>query len=986
MRSVFSKGLLLALIALLCTGLMLGQATKTNGRLDGTVKDSSGGVIPGVTITLASNTGTRTAVTGDSGEFHFPFLTPGTYDVKADLQGFKTFEQKAVVVRLGQSTDMNIVLQPGDINELVVVKDAAPLVDPTSTTVGANISETLYASVPMNRNFTALTNMAPGVADSGAGSANPSIGGGSGLENNVVVDGVNITNPGYGGTGTYSANYGSLGTGVNFDFVKEVQVKSGGFEAEYGQSTGGVVNVITKSGTNDFHGGLYFYAQPSGFSAYRPQPDNYKQLKTGSTLNTESFDVSGDFSGFIVKDKLFFYLGFNPQWQSQYQMAPIDSPQWFNGMTEKAGYYEQKDTIYSWSGKLNWMLTGNHNFEFSTTSDPSRRNLGPIRNLTGDGDNSYSDLHNMGWSFINRYNGVLTNSWFLTASLGRSYNRFNENAVHPDYIAYNDWTRADKARRGGLGFLENNANYNWQFNAKTTYNFKAHGDHQFDFGYTHERITFDQYRGYTGPRVDIPAFDIGGDEPYHFAGAYVLGTSGRLRNVAWWPVPVYQMIRGNQNDPNCSTSTKYHSFYVQDAWKITNKITIKAGVRYDYQKMMGGGTNAIGFTFSGNWAPRLGVTYDLRGDGKTKIYGSWGRFYEKIPNDIAVRSFSAEQGYQNAWYEATLDAQGRIHLGRFINALAERPVVETGGLTTIDPDAKTMYQDEFVIGIDHQLRNDLSVGARFIWRDVRRVLEDIGSVTVAQSEAGANQNFEIANPSAMSDYFNNVTGDVGPDGKPDGFANPERSYTALELTLEKRFSQGFQFLANYRLSKLWGNYEGLFRNDNGQNDPNISSLFDFRWDGTRQDPLYWQFQPGYLNTDRRHVLNFNGAYVYKKFTIGMGARFSSGTPLTGLLAHPSYLNAGELPDGPRGNYGRTDWINNIDFHMDYPIAFGDKCKLRMGLDLFNVFNRKKTVAMDENIQLGSPGAGLPPENNPDFMTPNTFQEPFHARLSLRLEF
>ncbi len=256
MRPAFTKCVLLTLLAVLMAGLVIGQATQTKGRLEGTVKDQTGAIIPGVSVTITSNTGSKTMLTGDSGMYIFPFLTPGVYNLKAELEGFKVFEQTGIQIRLGTTSTINIVLTPGEISQVVEVTGESPLVDTTTTTIGANISNNLFTNIPVRRNFTALFTMAPGVSSSGAlGDNNPSIGGASGLENNYIVDGVNITNTGYGSVGSYSNVYGSLGSGVNFDFVKEVQVKQGGFEAEYGQSTGGVVNIITKSGSNEFHGG-----------------------------------------------------------------------------------------------------------------------------------------------------------------------------------------------------------------------------------------------------------------------------------------------------------------------------------------------------------------------------------------------------------------------------------------------------------------------------------------------------------------------------------------------------------------------------------------------------------------------------------------------------------------------------------------------------------------------------------------------------------
>ncbi len=1022
MTRAFVKTLLLACVTLLLAGVVFGQAAQTTGRIEGTAKDQTGGVIPGVTVTISSATGTKSMITGDSGEFAFPFLTPGNYDIKAELEGFKTYEQKGVTIRLGLTSTINLVLSPGEISEVVTVTGEAPLVDTTTTTIGSNITDAMYTSMPVRRNFSNLFNFAPGVSDGGqVGSSNPSIGGASGLENNYVIDGVNVTNTGYGSLGSYSNVYGSMGTGVNFDFVKEVQIKSGGFEAEYGQSTGGVVNVITKSGGNEFHGGVYFYLQPAGWQASRNQPNTYRYENLQSmTLSQQNYDVSFDLSGYLWKDKLFFYAAFNPQWNTSSFRAPAGIGQDIDGISP----YEQESHYYSWSAKASYVPHPNHTFEFSTFADPSNRGTGPNRSMLSTGDTSYSKLHFGSWNLVARYNGVLSNNWFLTGSYSRAYNRFEEAMLYDSLVQYRDYVswfydnfpEGTPVRnptgydlRGGVGFFENNNGTNNQFNIKTTFTFTAAGEHTMDFGYAYEDVGYVAFRRYTGPMVDVPAF--GGFEGAASYGALLRHRWYRQADGTYWDRngdgtldgsdAVWWQTRGNYNDPNISTETKYHSFYAQDAWKISANVTLKAGVRYDYQKIAGGGEGSSDFVFDGNWAPRFGLIYDVKGDGKTKVYGSWGRFFQKIPQDLAVRALSVETGFTSVYW-GDLNATDFLNDDMVAAGLTVYPgygspytIGLTGSVPTIVyPGTKAMFQDEFVLGFDHELSPTMSIGARYIWRHVGRGLEDCGSQTPGQwngTEPSAEEyQYVIANVTASQDIFDNALGVLGSDGIPDGFADMTRTYNAFEVTLEKRFSQGFQFLANYRLAKVWGNWEGLFRNDNGQDDPFITSLFDFRDEvlanGGRA--LGVSYVPGYLNTDRRHVLNFNGAYTLPcKLTFGIGARLTSGYPLTPVGTHPASGYGdneipGILPDGTqvvRGYAGRSDWINDVDLHADYPFTFGDNYRLRFAVDLFNVFNLQKTTQVDTQSQSGG-------DPYADYLTPTTFQRSFNMRASIRFEF
>src|SRR6266545_877165 len=252
---------LLVAFALAITSAAYAQ--EIGGTLSGRVLDAQKLPVPGVTVTATGQQGARTAVSDADGRFSIPFLTPGNYDLKAELQGFKTFEQKAVIVSLGQITDIPVSMQVGGVTETVNVTAESPLINTKTATIGQVLNTDALRNLPVGRTFAQTLYLTPGVSNSGTvGNANPSISGGSGLENQYVVDGANVTNTGYGGLGSYSIVFGSLGNSTPYDFIQEIQVKTGGYEAEYGQATGCVVNAVTKSGTNKFRGSGFAYSQP----------------------------------------------------------------------------------------------------------------------------------------------------------------------------------------------------------------------------------------------------------------------------------------------------------------------------------------------------------------------------------------------------------------------------------------------------------------------------------------------------------------------------------------------------------------------------------------------------------------------------------------------------------------------------------------------------------------------------------------------------
>ena len=334
---------------------------------------------------------------------------------------------------------------------------------------------------------------------------------------------------------------------------------------------------------------------------------------------------------------------------------------------------------------------------------------------------------------------------------------------------------------------------------------------------------------------------------------------------------------------------------------------------------------------------------------------------------------------------------------------------------------------------EHEFTHNLTLTGHFVYRDLRRIIEDTSGVNITQALAGVPQQYVIANPSASLDIYQNAfpctvgtTGctssgftafkngtqnPLGSDGIPDGFPNPSRVYKSMELIVSKRY-QNFQFYGSYVLSKLDGNYQGSFRSDNFQQDPNISSMFDFTNSDGR---LTGQDIPGVLPSDRTHQIKLFTNYMWKNFNVGASWLPTSGTPITDLLDHPDYENAGEVPvcpnasgpqplsttitaasftctGGPRGAFGRTPWIYPLNLHLDYTLKLGEKYRVKAVADLFNVFNEQKIIRVNQNGEIdGSPGTP-----NPDFLKPDAedfhgtqggpYQIPFAARLAIRFEF
>ena len=1013
--------LVLALLALTC----LQAQDITKGSIAGIVKDASGAVVPGASVTLSEPQGERQAMTNAAGEYSFLNLTVGPgYKVTASKSGFQPASVENLTVGINQQVTQDITLAVGSTTTTVNVTESSTAIDLSTTTIGANIGEDLYRNVPVGRNISAVMAMSPGVSDSvGAGSANPSINGASGLENEYIINGADTTDPGFGGFGTYSRVYGPLGNGINFDFVQEVQVQTGGFEAQYGQALGGVINVVTKSGTNELHGDVFGYFQPQQFEATRTNANPLLTSKFDYLVHQAGTDYGGDIGGHILKDKLFFYGGINPLLNTNYLEADPIYANYALGVVARTIY------TYDYTAKLNWNLGTKHQLEGSVFGDPSHTPITfnqPVSSTLAPGpiDTSLESKLTYGTrTWTGRYNGTLTPNWVVTVNYSNYYNSFTDTPLHNGYQII-DTTAAQagtggQITYGGVGFLEASEAKVNQFTVASTHVFRFMGGHTLSYGFQFTDDVYNDIYKYSGTPFTLPNLpELGPAAGKTIYGAVFL-REYENPNSTNSPI-VLNLDRGNYSSPIVATDTRYLAGFIQDAWTF-GRFTVKPGLRFEQQSLIGVDTH---YDLTHNWAPRIGVIYDLFANHKTKLDASWGEFYEKVPLDIAVRALSTETSLTGALFQDPGQGnQPNLSASSYIPCAQQIAcnIAFQGSAASIENVAagtRAQFQDEVTAGIEHEFAHNLTVTGRFVYRDLRRIIEDMSGTNVTQALAGVPQIYVVGNPSKSLDIFQNVfpctsgtncntaTGYTnfangtpnGSDGIPDGFPNPYRIYKSGELVVSKRFAN-VQFYGSYVLSKLYGNYQGNFRSDNGQQDPNISSMFDFTNSDGR---LTGQDIPGILNSDRTNQFKLYGNYMWKNFVFGASWLPTSGTPITELFAHPAYQNAGEIPvcpgststneifscaGGPRGALGRTPWIFPINLHGEYSVKLkGEKMRLKFVADLFNIFNEQRITRVNQWAQLNG---GV---TNPDFLLPglqqfaDPYQNPFQARLAARFEF
>jgi hypothetical protein len=990
---------------LVVPGVTIAQET-TTGSITGQVLDAQGAVVPEARVTIRSGQGATSVATDARGQFLVLYLTPGVYAVRVERAGFKPLEQREVRVRLGQRVKLSYALSVGAFEELVETTAAAPVVDTRSTTAGGVLDSDELLRLPLPRRLTSTLYMVPGVtSSSGAGEANPSIAGASGLDNHYVVDGVNITNTGFGGIGVYTSVFGSLGTGVTADFIQETQVRTSGFEAEYGQATGGVVTVVTRSGSNAFRGSLFGYFRPRRLEgSWRQQ-----QTETGqvNTVRSQELDVGVSLSGPLLKERLFVFGAFNPQYETRTLIAP-------EGFALRGlGAVDRRRRSLSYAGKLSWQIEPQQRVDLTAFGDPSHGAAGPQRPdalLAADTD-LFSELRSYGGhNQALRYNGVLSAKWWLEVTAAQARAEHLE-VPTVDERRVTDFTVAPIARSGGLGrYQAGTRGRNAQLALSSTH-VVGRGAHELRYGIQLEDIEFTAIPNRTGPSLTFPD-----------------GVPSRTGvTVTVQPDPVYGRIftaEGSRGEP-AATTQKYLSWFAQDTWRVRSRLTLRPGIRWERQRIAGGrplcysdeshvgaGDGTPGkeincsYTWTNNWGPRLGAVFDLVGSGRSKLYASWGRYYAKIPNDLAVRAMGSEAIASADYFDPELSRP--VPEGVPARRTTHHLRLFSGTPSEFDSHSRSTYHDERTAGFEIEAVPALSLGVRYVHRSLHRVLEDYSpaqAVLYSLGYPGLDQvKFLIGNIDTSI-----KTLDATSLGVPRAFfEDPEHRYDAIELTAQKSFSRQWSLFASYRWSRLFGNYEGFYRADTGASDPAITSLFDF----PTNDPSYTQIgvpQFGYrgdiryegatlgegpLPNDRTHQLKLYGTRGWRKLIVGVGFRAGSGQPLTALAANPVYEEPYDIPETLRGaGFATSDGFRRrapaellLDLHLDYTLSFGVARRLVLGCDVFNLLGERRPVSYDPGTEVlfGVPNPAFGTPRNPaDPASP--FETPRQLRFGARLE-
>ena len=925
----FRVALLLTISMLLVAGAALAQ-TSTTGAILGTVAQA-GTPLPGVTVEVksAAMQGVRTEVTDARGAFRFTLLPPGDYTLTASLSGFNTVTQKNITVGLNRTVTLDVAMSP-QVSEQITVTGAAPVVDVSSTTQSTNVTAQTMQSLPIGRNFTSIVQVAPGANRDGSGAT---VYGSTGAENEYIIDGLNTT----------GISHGQNVKAVNFDFIQEVETITGGLNAEYGRMTGGIVNAITKSGSNEFHGDVFGY---DAGGSLRSDPAYASKLPATSTSIGDidkQYDYGVNLGGYIMKDRLWFFGAYNRVNESDLSIR-INTPLSVPGFSLPVGGSLPTDiTRDLYAGKLSFAITPSHLLNASILGDPSKSEgaqfaiAGPPSTFNGTNKTGGND-------YQARYSGVFGTNWNVNATVGKHKEKNELAGPGTTTSQLTDVTVVPNVRSGGFVSFTNSEYDRNVYKADVS---SFLGNHTLKFGADQEKLEANVNRFLGGGdwvrkfcTVAVTSTGCPAGKEYYRHEVFLNDQSpGFSRsNPATWGAAV-------ANPLTVTPKTENTSYYIQDSWKVLPNLTLNVGVRNEEQKV-GDRFGAWTIKIDDNIAPRLGLIWDPSNNGRSKLYANYGRFYESIPMDINIRSFGGELSLDVNNFDPTPQHLTPDPAAPKFSATGLPSRILGNFVTPVDPDLKGQYIDEYLAGYDYEIAPNLAIGIKGTYRDLGRVIEDM----LIDPETGE---YLIANPGTG---IGTTTGYLAPPNEKVLAPKAKRTFKGVEFHALKRFSNNYQFIASYLWSRLEGNYDGTFQVSTGQLDPNINSAYDYADFAVNAK--------GLLSNDRTHQLKFSGSYTVpngfaKGLDLGLITYWYSGTPLTAFGYASSYRNY-EYYLTPRGSLGRGPSEYEADLHFGYPITFGSS-RLNVLLDVFNVLDRQATRSLDQRYNLSSQAicSGIP---------------------------
>ncbi len=883
------KVLSLLFVLVLVLGPSAFSQSKETGAIVGTIIDEENTPLPGVTLTLTSPNmmGTRTFVTDAQGQYRFPALPPGEYTLKAELQGFKTIVQENIRLTTTTRLTIDLTMKQAAVAEEVTVIAQSPTVDIKSTeTASVTLTNEILRNIPYSQFTSSIVNMAPGVTPDNMADVAYGAQDGTGIA--YSMDGVNVADP-EGGTAWVFLDH---------NIIEEAKIMGVGLPAEYGNFTGVIFNIITKSGGNRFSGHMEFDFQgekndkPTGFWQ---QDNNKAYLDDFPELTSPRYrfyDANAHLGGPIRKDKVWFYQGFQFQHFDDYA----------TGFPEPRAYDQPRSFT-----KITAQPTSSTNLMFGLEVD------------TYDGKNRGASATTSPEAVVNQKSPEIVGNFSLThifnsktfADIKAAYfwgYYYLEPETGRDTYARFDLDQNKLLYNSGYYYLADRTRF--QANASLTHYAEDFitGNHDFKFGVEIERSTSRSRFGYTGSGGPL------GPHVYYidywsYNQAYGYNTGNYL---------AYQ-YEGYDFD---SPYTRVEGF-AQDSWQITPRLNINAGVRLsqNWGQVKGEGT----VWKTGRIAPRIGLTFDVFGDKSTVLKAHYGQFTEGM--FAAYHNRLSKKWFDYVSYYWDLAAEEWVEFDRVVQNWA------------VQDDIKHPFMNQYTFSLERELFRDASFSVTYISRDWKNIIGVYDTLAkyepISYFVSPLNQNFTVYNlTSGSSHRFLIENLNTGPY-KPPGEAY--RKYRGVEFLFNKRFSNKWQLMLSYVYSKTTGTIDNGWGDDIGWNARNGQES---------SDPNFWINADGHATYDPTHMLKVQGTYILP-FDIAFNVHFRAVTGTAWAqrfrtstrYAPGKYFGQGRITfyTEPRGSR-HYDMQKILDFRLEKIFTLAAKYRLGLMFDVFNLFN------------------------------------------------
>jgi len=950
----------------------------------------------GATLVVTNlDSGASRSITVDaSGHYSLSSLTTGNYKVEA-VKGGKSLGSRVVEVRLNQGVEASIVSTDLGTVQVVGSADFKRGIDTSASGTTTTFTASELAKLPVGTSVASVIQLAPDTTKGDrryGGASAPSFGGAGASENAYYLNGMPITNV-----------YVQVGfPQIPSNAMAQAQVMTGGYGAEFGRSTGGVVNLVTKRGTNDYVFGVGATASPAAWRAtqvntYYPNTGDAKNAATDGTLYlyNNANQVSGDtqsfyFGGPLLQDKLFAFVayeGVNSN-SSVIRRTRTDSAAKTSGWQDVT----TKDPRYL--VKLDWNITDSHSLEYTKFfseitrtykysgfdySTFSRNNVvvGGTTDVNWDSPASSLAPYSPQGAEIDilKYKGYLTDTLTLQLLAGKSVTNMKQTPVGYD-PSFSQIGSAPSTEYPGLGPYAHPQAISGSILVPNAQDRNTHLRADLEWAFNPQHTV----------RVGMDKNDIASLNGTAYAGGtqYIYGytaTPGTILNK--YNTKTLSSITGNPIaaagyyvstayvSNGSAPSTIQNAQYIEDRWAVTDRVQLIMGLRNEgFDNRNGDGQTFL--SLPNQVAPRVGVAWDVDGDSNFRVFGSGGRYHLPIPTNVAIRQLGSSTYVQQYFAYTGVGADGRptgvTPLSTLYSSNNEYGQAKDFH-DYINLDLKTNSQDEFALGFEKAISKELNVGARVTYRYMNSTIDDlcdnVGLVNYAirnklpTANAENDGNCRLFNP-GMDNAFQFDFGDGrGPvralvtNADMGNFPAPERTYKAVDLYAEHPFNGVWYGKINYTWAQGIGNMEGQLNSDLAQADVGATVSWDF--------PQIMANTTGRLPNTRTHQIKAFGFYqLGEEWGVGGNLNIESGRPLNCFGNAPTpamdpygygpYFNYCGGQSSPRGSMGDLPWTYSLDLGLTYKPALIKG--VTMKLDVFNVLNAQLVASQSETREAG----------------------------------